>query len=164
MELQLALCDELAAEDSTECLDGQEESTRRIDPSATIEGQAAGGNDVVDMGMMLEVLTPGMEHAEESDVGTEVLGIASQFEHRCGAGAVKQIVEQPLVLEDKGGQFVRQSEDDVEVRHGQQFSRASSQPLGARVRLALGTVPVAAGVERDGLMAAVDALIAMTAQ
>ena len=36
----------------------------------------------------------------------------------------KQIVEQPLVLEDKRGQFMRQREDDVEVRHGQQLSRA----------------------------------------
>ena len=67
---------------------------------------------------------PGMEHAEESDVGSEAPGIASQFEHRCGAAAVEQIVEQSLVLENKGGERVRQSEDDVEVRHGQQFSRA----------------------------------------
>jgi hypothetical protein len=31
----------------------------------------------VDVGMNLEVLTPGMEHAEESDVGSKVAGIAS---------------------------------------------------------------------------------------
>ena len=51
--------------------------------------------------MMLEVLSPGMEHAEESDVGSQVLGIASQFEQRRGAGAEEQIVEQPLVLQDQ---------------------------------------------------------------
>jgi hypothetical protein len=62
-----------------------------------------------------------MEYAEESDVRSQVLGIAGQFEHRRGAGAKEQIVEQPLVLEDESGQFVRQGEDDVEVRHGQQF-------------------------------------------
>ena len=76
-------------------------------------------HDVVDMGMMLKVLSPGMEHAEESDVGSQVLRIASQFEHRRGTGAVEQIVKQPLVLEDKSGERVRQSEDDVEVWHGQ---------------------------------------------
>ena len=59
---------------------------------------------------------------------------------------------------------MRQRKDDVEVRHGQQFGRARCQPFCARVPLALGAVPVAAGVERDGLMAAADALIAMTAQ
>ena len=129
---------------SAECLDRQEEAARGIDPSGAVESQAAGGNDVVDMGMMLEVLSPGMEHAEESDVGSQVLGIASQFEHRRGAGAVEQIVEQPLVLEDKAESSMRQSEDDVEVRHGQQLCRARGQPFCARVALALGAVPVAA--------------------
>ena len=151
MELKLVLreqllqsSDELAAEDSAQCVNRQEEAARGIDPSGAVESQAAGGNDVVDMGMMLEVLSPGMEHAEESDVGSQVLGIASQFEHRRGAGAVEQIVEQPLVLEDKSGELMRQSEDDVEVRNGQQFSRARGQPFCARVPLALGAVPVAA--------------------
>ena len=85
-----------------------------------------------------------MEHAEESDVGSQVLRIATQFEHRRGTGAVEQIVKQPLVLEDKSGERVRQSEDDVEVWHGQQFSGTRGQPLGACVALTLGTVPVTA--------------------
>jgi hypothetical protein len=55
-----------------------------------------------------------MEHSEESDVGSQVPGIARQFEHRLGAGAVEQIVELSLVLEDKSGKLVRQSKDDVE--------------------------------------------------
>jgi hypothetical protein len=59
---------------------------------------------------------------------------------------------------------MRQREDDVEVRNRQQLRRARRQPICERVPLALGAVPVAAGVERDGLMAAADALIAMTAQ
>ena len=100
MELQSVLLEqfteflaELTAEDSAECLDRQKEAGRGIDPSGTIESQSAGRNDVVDMGMMLKVLSPGMEHAEEADVRSEMLRIASQFEHRRGAGAVEQIVE-----------------------------------------------------------------------
>jgi len=135
---------ELAAEDFAERSDRQKEAWRGIDPSGTVESQAAGGNDVVDMGMMLEVLPPCMEHAEESDVGSQVPGIASQLEHRGSAGAVEQIVKQLLVLQDKSGKFMRQREDDVEVRNGQQFSRARGQPLGTRVPLALRAVPVAA--------------------
>src|ERR1039457_5250004 len=113
MELESVLLEEFtkphpepAAEAAAECLDGQEKAARGIDPSGAIEGQAAGGNDVVDMGMMLEVLSPGMEHAEESDVGSQVPGITSQFEHRRGTGAVEQIVEQPLVLQYKSGEFM----------------------------------------------------------
>ena len=67
---------ELAAEDLAECLNGQEESGRGVDPSGTIGGKTAGGNDVVDVRMNLEVLSPRMEHAEESDIGSQVLGIA----------------------------------------------------------------------------------------
>ena len=135
---------ELVAEDTAESLDGQEESARRVDPSGTIEGKASGGNDVVNVGMMLKVLSPRVEHAEESDVGSQVPGMASQFEHGRGAGTVEQIVEQPLVLENKSGERMRQRKDDVEVWHGQQFGRARCQPFCARVPLALGTVPVAA--------------------
>jgi hypothetical protein len=59
---------------------------------------------------------------------------------------------------------MRQCEDNMEVRHRQQLSGPRSQPLGACVSLALGAVPVAAGVVRDDLMSAATALIAMTAQ
>jgi hypothetical protein len=64
VELQLVLRgellesgDELAAEDAAECFYGQEESARRIDPSGAVGSQAAGGNDVVDMGMMTSAPT-----------------------------------------------------------------------------------------------------------
>ena len=87
VKLQLVLRDELlefrnelAAEDAAQCMNGQKEAWRRVDPSGAIESKAAGGNDVVDVGMMLKVLSPGVEHAEESDVGSQVLGIAGQFE------------------------------------------------------------------------------------
>jgi hypothetical protein len=70
---------ELVAEDLAECFDGQEESVRRVDPSGTIKCKAAGGNDVVYVGMNLEVLSPGMEHAEESDVRSQAFWIAGKF-------------------------------------------------------------------------------------
>ena len=73
------LLTELFAEPMAECLDGQEEPVRRVYPSGTVEGQTSGGNDVVYVGMNLEVLSPGMEDAEKSDVGSQVLGIASEF-------------------------------------------------------------------------------------
>ena len=140
----MELLAELAAEDSAQCIDRQEKARRGIDPSGSVERQPAGGNDVVNMGMVFKVLSPGMEDAEESDIGSEMLGIASQFEHRRGAGAVEQVVEQSLVLENKSRQLVRQGEDDVEIGHGQQFSRPRRQPFCARVPLALRTVPIAA--------------------
>ena len=56
------------------------------------------------VGMNLEVLTPGMEHTEKTDVRSQMLRIAGHFEHRRCAGAKEQIVQQPLVLEDESGE------------------------------------------------------------
>ena len=98
----------------------------------------------MDMGMMLEVLSPTMEHAEEADLRAEVSWIAGSFEQRCGTGAKEQIVKQPLVLEDERGELGGQGEDDMEVRHGQQLGGTRGQPPGPRVALAPGAVPVAA--------------------
>jgi hypothetical protein len=41
------------------------------------------------MRMMLQSLIPGMEHAEESDLCSQVPGIAGDFQQSCGTG-VKQ--------------------------------------------------------------------------
>ena len=45
------LAAKVVAKDMAEPLNGQEESMRRINPSGTIEGETAGGNDVVYVGM-----------------------------------------------------------------------------------------------------------------
>ena len=41
-----------------------------------IRSDAAGGQHAVDMGMMLQSLVPGMEHAEEADLRTVVARFA----------------------------------------------------------------------------------------
>ena len=94
MELELVLIKELvelggelAAEDAAENVDGQEEPWRGGDPAGAIFSQAASRNDAVDMGMMLEVLAPGMEYAEQTDVGSEMLRIPRHFKHGRGTGA-----------------------------------------------------------------------------
>ena len=58
MELKLTLMkgvaesgDELAPEDNTEHVDGQEEGSSGGDPSEVIRSEAAGGKYAVDMGM-----------------------------------------------------------------------------------------------------------------
>ena len=58
----------------------------RRDPARVVGSEAARGGHAVDMGMMLQPLVPGMEHAEEADLGAEVPGIASDLEQGRGAG------------------------------------------------------------------------------
>ena len=84
---------ELAAEEAAENPDGQEEAWRSGDPSGAIEGKTAGRDHAVHMRMVLQVLSPRMQHAEQANIGPEVLRVASHFEQRCGAGAKEQIVK-----------------------------------------------------------------------
>ena len=57
LEQFLELVAKLVAEDAAESLDGQKESARGVYPSGTVRSQAAGGHDVVDMGMMTSAPT-----------------------------------------------------------------------------------------------------------
>ena len=91
MELECAFAeggfesgDELTAKDTAEHLDGKEEGAARGDPAGVVRSEAAGGKHAVDMGMMLQSLVPGMEHAEEADLRAEVTRIASDLEQGLG--------------------------------------------------------------------------------
>src|SRR6516162_1068842 len=70
----------------------------------------------------------------------------------------------PLVLPDQRDQRVRHAEDQVKVANRQQFPSSGAQPLLPGIGLALWTVPVSAGVVRDGLMPAAHASIAMASE
>jgi hypothetical protein len=57
----------------------------------------------------------------------------------------QDVVDRGLVLVGDVGDFGRQREYDVEVRHRQQFRLALGQPLACCCCLTLRTMPVAAG-------------------
>ena len=61
--------DELAAKQTPEYLNGEKEARARSNPAGVIERESAGGDDTVDMGMKLEFLIPGVQHAEEANLG-----------------------------------------------------------------------------------------------
>ena len=80
----------------------------------------------MEMGMMLKVLAPGMKHAKKPDLCPQVLRVSSQFEECRCTSSEKQIIKLSLVLQSEGRKLVRQGEDDVKVRDGQQFRPALS--------------------------------------
>ena len=89
--------EKFAAKDAAEDLDGEEEGILGMNPAGVAWVETAGGNDAVEMRMQSEVLSPGVQNAEEADLGSEVLWVGRNFEHGLGAGAEEQIVEQPWV-------------------------------------------------------------------
>jgi hypothetical protein len=102
-----------------------------------------------------------MQKAEEADLGTEASRMGRNFQQGCGTGSEQEPEERPLVLPDQRHPRVRHAEDQVKVANRQQFPSPGAQPLLPGIGLALGTVPVAAGVVRDGLMPAAKAWIAV---
>ena len=79
-EGRLQAGDELAAEHAPQNSDGKEEARVGSNPAGVIAGESAGGNDAVDMGMKLEFLIPGVQHAEEADLGSEMGGVTRHFQ------------------------------------------------------------------------------------
>jgi len=111
--------DELPAKYASEHVDGEKESRTRVNPAGAIAGEPTRRDDAVDMGMKLQFLIPGMQHAEEADLGAEMSGVSSPFEEGFSAGAKQQTIDDFLVLQSQRSQLRRQSENDMDVGRGQ---------------------------------------------
>jgi hypothetical protein len=144
MECVTKSFDELAAEDATEHADGQKEGARGGYPACVIPSKAAGGNYAMDMRMKLEALIPTVQHAEETDLGTEMPGIARDLKQGLSAGVKQQVVDDPFVLQHERGQFPRQCEDCMHIASGQQFPLTRLEPAHACVALASWAMPIPA--------------------
>ncbi len=59
---------------------GRKEVRMGWNPVSVVAREPAGGDDTVDMGMKLELLVPGMEHAEEADLSAEMSGVTGHFQ------------------------------------------------------------------------------------
>lgn len=113
---------------------------------------------------MQKILTPGVENADNADLGAKVLGIGRDLQCGRGTRGKQQIVKAAGIVERQHVEFVRHGQDDMEVAGRQELSIPRGKPAFARLRLTLGTVPVAAGIIRDGLMTASGTSIEMTTE
>jgi hypothetical protein len=55
--------------------DRQEEAGSAGDPTSTIRGQAAAGDETVNVRMMQQVLTPTVQHCDKTDLGAKMTWI-----------------------------------------------------------------------------------------
>jgi len=105
-----------------------------------------------------------VEDAEDAECGAEMLRRARDLQERRRTRLQQQVVDDPFVLEREGRQRVWQGEDDMGVPDRQQLALALVEPLVARVRQALWSMPIATRVERDGTMATRGTAIEMSTQ
>ena len=71
-----------------------------------------------------------MEHRGDAYLGAEMARIGGDGGERLGGGAEQDRVDDGLVLESDRTCRRRQGEDDVEIRHRQQFGLPLSEPFG----------------------------------
>ncbi|MFZ3265823.1 MAG: hypothetical protein WA172_17585, partial [Terriglobales bacterium] len=65
---------ELTAKHPTQHFVGKKKRAASCDPARVIAGQTPGWEYAMDMGMKLELLIPGVEYAEEADLGAKMFG------------------------------------------------------------------------------------------
>src|ERR1700739_1075487 len=118
----------------------------------------------MDMWVGRESLTPRVQHAEEADFCTEMLGIAGHFEESFRTGAKQEIVEDLLVLQHQWSQVTREREDHMDVTRRKKFPATLFQPTFPGTCLTLRAVPISARVVGEGAMSAADAFIDMPAE
>src|SRR5260370_2760008 len=155
---------ELAAKHPAQHFVGKKEGAAGLDPARVIGGQTTGWEYAMDMGMKLELLIPGVQHAEETDLGAKMFRIEGHFEQSFGTGVEQEIVDHFLVLQSERRQFPRQSENDMHVRGGQQLAAARLQPTVAGIALAFWTMALATRDVRDTGWSLPGTMVAMTAQ
>src|SRR5262245_55643828 len=88
-----------------------------------------------------------MQDAEEADLRAKMLRIRGDFNEGFSYRTEQQVVQFDFILPDEIGQFVRQTEHDMEVTGGQEFPLSGRDPSLACLRLTLGTMPVPARVK-----------------
>src|SRR2546425_144682 len=82
-----------AAEQGREHLHRYEEVAAARNPAIAFWRESAAGYDAMDMRMMIELLSPGVQDGDDADVGTEVLWIGSDRGQRLGHGRKQQAVD-----------------------------------------------------------------------
>src|SRR5215471_18218591 len=116
--------------------DRQEEVRSTGYPALAIRGQSSAGHYAVQMRMNLEVLSPGVQHREEADLGPQMLGVGSNGFQRFGRSLEENVVDHRLILISDRGNLFRYGKHDVKVGDVEQFCLPILNSLCPRQALA----------------------------
>src|ERR1700730_8261225 len=104
------------------------------------------------MGVMHQILSPGVQDGEEANLSAEVSRVRGDRPQRLRSGGKEQVIHHGLVLVGDGRDCLRQGKYDVKVLGVQEFRLAMFDPLCPGEGLTLWTMAIAAAVIRDALM------------
>ena len=128
-------------------LTGTKKLAREGSQVGAVRGEATARDDVVDVGVVLELPAPGVQDAgEPRQVGPDEALVCGQPLEGRGRGVKQGLVREALMRADEGSQGLRDGEGEEEVRPGQLFVQVVLEPLLGFMLLTLGTVAVATGM------------------
>ena len=113
---------------------------------------------------MLHLLAPSVEHSEEPDLFSKMLGCGCYFEQGFCSRLEENPVDYALILQSQRSKLLRHGENYVKVRNWQQLAAAISQPPFPGCSLTLRAMPISAGVVGNDAVAAPVARVHMTAE
>jgi len=115
-------------------------------PEAIGGGEGAAGDDVMDMGVILEGSSPGVKDAEETrEISADVMLIRSKFLHSFGGGLEQGRVRYPLVLTNEAAQFLRDGKSEQEMVTGELPFHLFLQPQPGLMVLTSGAMAISTG-------------------
>ena len=86
----------------------------------SVRTDGAGWNQVVNVGMILELASPGMQDAGKAgQIGTQQAGIASQFLQSLGRGLKQGLIARALMRAEKASESLRDGEGEQEIGNRQ---------------------------------------------
>ena len=122
--------------------------------------EPAAGNDIVEMRMIVERATPGMERRQEAHVGSpQTLGIGGQRLERLAGSAEHGRVRLACMAAGEGAELLWHGEGDQEVVARQEPIQLAFTPTRALAALARRTVTIAAAAPDEVVPSAAGALI-----
>ena len=98
------------------------------------------------MNMPTEILLPGVQYQREGGQTAQVTRIGREFIERSRNGAEQILVERSWRHSDQGVEHMRQSEHQMEIRHGQHLTSPCGRPCLLCSCLTTRAMPVSAGV------------------
>src|SRR5439155_26869854 len=115
------------------------------------------------MGMVQQILAPGVKNSKEADFSAEILRIGRNGLERLSGSPEENAVDGPLILQADVGNLFRYGKDDMKILGLEKFRLPVFDPLGAGQRLTFRAVTIRTVVP-DALVAAAVTHFDVTAQ
>ena len=136
----------LRAKDCRERPHRKEKGRPPGDPARVVRGHGAPGDQTVQMEVLREILAPRVQNRRDADGAAEMSRVSPEGEQRVGSRAKQERIDHARIALRERVEVVRQGEDDVEVRNGQQVGAPRREPPRCGEHLTLRTMSIATGV------------------